>query len=320
MSEVIVKTDKLCADFKIKDKMVRAVNQVSLSLEQGKTLVILGESGSGKSTYMKALLRILPKTAAVAGKAEFLGRDLFGMSEKEFRDIRGNQMAMIYQDSLSALDPMYKVGYQVAETIHAHTQLSKAEARERVEELFVKVGIPSPKERMNAYPHEMSGGMRQRAVIAMALCCNPSLLLADEPTTALDVTIQKQILNLFLELQESDQMSIMMVTHDIGVAAQVADQIAIMYGGIILEYGATKAVLETPANPYTKALIAALPKSGNRERLTAIEGQPPTIVHMPPGCPFSNRCAYATDACRAAIPELQPIAEDHMTACHMNLN
>ena len=320
MSEVIVKTDKLCADFKIKDKMVRAVNQVSLSLEQGKTLVILGESGSGKSTYMKALLRILPKTAAVAGKAEFLGRDLFGMSEKEFRDIRGNQMAMIYQDSLSALDPMYKVGYQVAETIHAHTQLSKAEARERVEELFVKVGIPSPKERMNAYPHEMSGGMRQRAVIAMALCCNPSLLLADEPTTALDVTIQKQILNLFLELQESDQMSIMMVTHDIGVAAQVADQIAIRYGGIILEYGATKAVLETPANPYTKALIAALPKSGNRERLTAIEGQPPTIVHMPPGCPFSNRCAYATDACRAAIPELQPIDEDHMTACHMNLN
>ena len=320
MSEVIVKTDKLCADFKIKDKMVRAVNQVSLSLEQGKTLVILGESGSGKSTYMKALLRILPKTAAVAGKAEFLGRDLFGMSEKEFRDIRGNQMSMIYQVSLSALSPMYKVGYQVAETIHAHTQLSKAEARERVEELFVKVGIPSPKERMNAYPHEMSGGMRQRAVIAMALCCNPSLLLADEPTTALDVTIQKQILNLFLELQESDQMSIMMVTHDIGVAAQVADQIAIMYGGIILEYGATKAVLETPANPYTKALIAALPKSGNRERLTAIEGQPPTIVHMPPGCPFSNRCAYATDACRAAIPELQPIDEDHMTACHMNLN
>ena len=153
----------------------------------------------------------------------------------------------------------------------------------------------------------------------MALCCNPCLLLADEPTTALGVTIQKQILNLFLELQESDRMSIMMVTHDIGVAAQVADQIAIMYGGIILECGATRQVLETPANPYTKALIAALPKSGNRERLVAIEGQPPTIVHMPPGCPFSNRCAYATEACRQSVPELKPIDEHHMTACHMNL-
>lgn len=319
MSDIIVKTTGLCTDFKIKDRMVRAVNRVSLSLDRGKTLVILGESGSGKSTYMKALLRILPKTAAVEGQAEFLGNDLFRMSEKEFRDIRGNRMAMIYQDSLSALDPMYKVGYQIVETIRAHSSLTKAEARERVEELFVKVGIPSPRERMNAYPHEMSGGMRQRAVIAMALCCNPCLLLADEPTTALDVTIQKQILNLFLELQESDRMSIMMVTHDIGVAAQAADQIAIMYGGIILECGATRQVLETPANPYTKALIAALPKSGNRERLVAIEGQPPTIVHMPPGCPFSNRCAYATEACRQSVPELKPIDEHHMTACHMNL-
>ena len=276
MSDIIVKTTGLCADFKIKDRMVRAVNRVSLSLERGKTLVILGESGSGKSTYMKALLRILPKTAAVEGQAEFLGNDLFRMSEKEFRDIRGNRMAMIYQDSLSALDPMYKVGYQIVETIRAHSSLTKAEARERVEELFVKVGIPSPRERMNAYPHEMSGGMRQRAVIAMALCCNPCLLLADEPTTALDVTIQKQILNLFLELQESDRMSIMMVTHDIGVAAQVADQIAIMYGGIILECGATRQVLETPANPYTKALIAALPKSGNPERPVAI--RPPLSI------------------------------------------
>ena len=161
MSDIIVKTTGLCADFKIKDRMVRAVNRVSLSLERGKTLVILGESGSGKSTYMKALLRILPKTAAVEGQAEFLGNDLFRMSEKEFRDIRGNRMAMIYQDSLSALDPMYKVGYQIVETIRAHSSLTKAEARERVEELFVKVGIPSPRERMNAYPHEMSGGMRQ---------------------------------------------------------------------------------------------------------------------------------------------------------------
>ena len=179
------------------------------------------------------------------------------------------------------------------------------------------VGIPAS--RKHEFPHQFSGGMKQRVMIAMALACSPELLIADEPTTALDVTIQKQILNLFLELQESDRMSIMMVTHDIGVAAQVADQIAIMYGGIILECGATRQVLETPANPYTKALIAALPKSGNRERLVAIEGQPPTIVHMPPGCPFSNRCAYATEACRQSVPELKPIDEHHMTACHMNL-
>ena len=268
---------------------------------------------------MKALLRILPKTAAVEGQAEFLGNDLFRMSEKEFRDIRGNRMAMIYQDSLSALDPMYKVGYQIVETIRAHSSLTKAEARERVEELFVKVGIPSPRGADERLPtrderrHAPAGGHRYGAVLQ-------SLPAAGgRAHNGPGCHHPKQILNLFLELQESDRMSIMMVTHDIGVAAQVADQIAIMYGGIILECGATRQVLETPANPYTKALIAALPKSGNRERLVAIEGQPPTIVHMPPGCPFSNRCAYATEACRQSVPELKPIDEHHMTACHMNL-
>ena len=292
---------------------VKALDGVKLDVKEGEVHALCGENGAGKSTLMKIIAGAQGYTS---GHMYINDQEVVFHSTKE-ADNMG--MAMIYQDSLSALDPMYKVGYQIVETIRAHSSLTKAEARERVEELFVKVGIPSPRERMNAYPHEMSGGMRQRAVIAMALCCNPCLLLADEPTTALGVTIQKQILNLFLELQESDRMSIMMVTHDIGVAAQVADQIAIMYGGIILECGATRQVLETPANPYTKALIAALPKSGNRERLVAIEGQPPTIVHMPPGCPFSNRCAYATEACRQSVPELKPIDEHHMTACHMNL-
>ena len=257
MSDIIVKTTGLCADFKIKDRMVRAVNRVSLSLERGKTLVILGESGSGKSTYMKALLRILPKTAAVEGQAEFLGNDLFRMSEKEFRDIRGNRMAMIYQDSLSALDPMYKVGYQIVETIRAHSSLTKAEARERVEELFVKVGIPSPRERMNAYPHEMSGGMRQRAVIAMALCCNPCLLLADEPTTALDVTIQAQILELIARLRREYGLSYLFISHDLNVVYEICDRCLVMHRGRIVEQGPVEELYDHPKEDYTKALLAA---------------------------------------------------------------
>ena len=318
MSDTIVKTTDLSVAFKVKKDLVPAVRQVSLSLEKGRTLVILGESGSGKSTYMKALLRILPHDAAIDGAAEFMGEDLLLKNEKEMRELRGDRISMIYQDSLSALDPMYKVGDQVIETIRAHRKsVSRAEAREQAEQLFVKVGIPSPRERMRTYPHELSGGMRQRAVIAMSLCCSPYLLLADEPTTALDVTIQKQILNLFLELQEKDGMSIMMVTHDIGVAAQVADEIAIMYGGIIMEYGSTREVLEEPANPYTRALIAALPKSGDRGRLVAIDGQPPTIVSMPSGCPFADRCAYATQICKSSIPHLTPVTQTHQTACHL---
>ena len=267
MSDIIVKTTGLCADFKIKDRMVRAVNRVSLSLERGKTLVILGESGSGKSTYMKALLRILPKTAAVEGQAEFLGNDLFRMSEKEFRDIRGNRMAMIYQDSLSALDPMYKVGYQIVETIRAHSSLTKAEARERVEELFVKVGIPSPRERMNAYPHEMSGGMRQRAVIAMALCCNPCLLLADEPTTALDVTIQAQILDLLRNLKDKINSSIMLITHDLELALLTADRVIVLYGGRVVEETDAAAFQDERnlKHPYTKALFRSMPKNWKKD-------------------------------------------------------
>ena len=228
MSDIIVKTTGLCADFKIKDRMVRAVNRVSLSLERGKTLVILGESGSGKSTYMKALLRILPKTAAVEGQAEFLGNDLFRMSEKEFRDIRGNRMAMIYQDSLSALDPMYKVGYQIVETIRAHSSLTKAEARERVEELFVKVGIPSPRERMNAYPHEMSGGMRQRAALIRTLVLEPDILLLDEPFSALDYQTRLEVSDDIFRIIKEQEKTALLVTHDISEAIAMGEQVIVL--------------------------------------------------------------------------------------------
>ena len=320
MNTPLLQIKDLHTDIEIRSGVVRALSGVDLHVNPGETLGIVGESGSGKTMTALSLMGLLPQGGKVSSGSIILdGQDLTQLPLKEKRKLRGTKVGMIFQDPLTSLNPTMKIGLQVCEPLRVHEGLSKKEALERAVEILKRVGMPRPEVVINNYPHQLSGGMRQRVMIAMALVCKPRILIADEPTTALDVTIQKQILNLFLELQESDRMSIMMVTHDIGVAAQVADQIAIMYGGIILECGATRQVLETPANPYTKALIAALPKSGNRERLVAIEGQPPTIVHMPPGCPFSNRCTYATEACRQSVPELKPIDEHHMTACHMNL-
>ena len=297
-----------------------AVRGIDLTVQDGEIMGLVGESGSGKTvTAMMVSGLLRPEQADFRGRILLDGEDLLHAGGQRIRAIQGKDICVVFQEPMSAMDPTMRIGKQVEECLRVHTDLSAQERRQRALQALRDVELPDPEGVYRKYPHELSGGMLQRVMIAAAIVARPRLLLADEPTTALDVTIQKQILNLFLELQESDRMSIMMVTHDIGVAAQVADQIAIMYGGIILECGATRQVLETPANPYTKALIAALPKSGNRERLVAIEGQPPTIVHMPPGCPFSNRCAYATEACRQSVPELKPIDEHHMTACHMNL-
>lgn len=307
MSEKLLEIKNLHVMYKTDEDDVYALNGINLDLDKGETLGLVGETGAGKTTIALSILKLLPERTGFITQGEILfeGQDLVHMKEEKIRMLRGNDISMIFADPMSALNPLHTVGKQIAEVIELHNAgMNHADIEKKVDEMMELVGIPA--ERKIEYPHQFSGGMRQRIVIAMALSCTPRLLLADEPTTALDVTIQKQILNLFLELQESDRMSIMMVTHDIGVAAQVADQIAIMYGGIILECGATRQVLETPANPYTKALIAALPKSGNRERLVAIEGQPPTIVHMPPGCPFSNRCAYATEACGRAFQSSSP--------------
>lgn len=315
--ETLLRTKDLCAWFKIKKSRANALRNVSIELNRGETLVVLGESGSGKSTLMKAILKILPKNAGISGEALYNDKSLIEMSDKELRKIRGNRIAMIFQDSLSALDPMYRVGHQITETMTAHLKISKNEAKGKAVELLKKVGIPSPEERMKAFPHEMSGGMRQRAVIAMALSCNPDILLADEPTTALDVTIQKQILNLFKAIQKNSNMAIMLVTHDIGVAAQVADKIVVMYGGIIVESGTSHEVLETPVNPYTKALMDSIPQKGNKNKLVAIEGQPPMISNMPSGCPFSDRCTLAKEICRKELPVLQPVSGTHCSACHL---
>ncbi|GGH82525.1 oligopeptide/dipeptide ABC transporter ATP-binding protein [Pullulanibacillus pueri] len=316
MSEVLQIKD-LVTKFSTKKGMVPAVRGVNLSVERGKTLVIIGESGSGKSVTLRSILGLSPQGTEITGSIKFQGDELLVKNEKQIQKIRGNKIAMVFQNSLSAFDPLYRVGKQVEETIKAHRKISRKEAKSIVIDLFREVGIPSPEERRRVYPHEMSGGMRQRAVIAMALACNPDILLADEPTTALDVTIQAQILNLFKKIQKEHGMSIILVTHDIGVAIEMADQIAVMYAGKIVEYGEARQVLSEPSHPYTQALMASTPQKEMSGKIVTIPGQPPLITNMPEGCAFSDRCPYAESACTKASPELDLLTEQHRVACFM---
>ena len=316
MTELLT-IDHLVTEFSIQKKTVPAVRGVTLQVRKGKTLVILGESGSGKSVMLRSILNLKPPGARIAGSIRLGEEELLAKSPKEMEAIRGNRISMIFQDALSALDPLYRVGEQIVETIVAHRKIGKAEARREAAELLRKVGIPSPEERMRAFPHEMSGGMRQRAVIAMALACRPDLLLADEPTTALDVTIQAQILRLFKEIQAEYGMSIILVTHDIGVAAEMADDIAVMYAGKIVEYGRARQILSAPAHPYTVGLIKATPKRGQKGRLPVIPGQPPLITAMPDGCSFADRCPMARSSCREGAPAFTYYGEAHGAACYL---
>jgi oligopeptide/dipeptide ABC transporter ATP-binding protein len=316
MSEIILSIKELVTEFPIKNRLVPAVRGVSLDVKKGKTLVILGESGSGKSVMLRSILRVLPRGADTKGSVIFNGQELLCKNEKEMRDIRSNRIAMVFQDSLSALDPLYRVGQQVGETIAAHQKTAKPTIKNKVIQLFEKVGIPSPRERVHAYPHEMSGGMRQRAVIAMSLSCTPDLLLADEPTTALDVTIQAQILKLFKQIQVEYGMTVILVTHDIGVAAEMADEIAVMYAGKIVEYGEAKQILTAPAHPYTIGLISSTPQKGKKDRLKVIPGQPPSILNMPSGCAFADRCYKVASRCRTELPQHFEIEPFHTAACH----
>lgn len=316
MSNVLELID-LVTQFSTKKGMVPAVRGVNLSVKKGKTLVILGESGSGKSVTLRSILRITPPGAKILGSIRFNEEEILTKSNKEIQALRGNRIAMIFQDSLSAFDPLYKVGKQIEETIITHQKVTSKQAKEQVIDLFRKVGIPSPEERVKVYPHEMSGGMRQRAVISMALACKPEVLLADEPTTALDVTIQAQILKLFKQIQTEFGMSIVLVTHDIGVAAEMADDIAVMYAGKIVEYGDAKQILFTPAHPYTKGLIAATPKKGQKGELITIPGQPPLITNMPKGCAFADRCPDAISSCHSENPKLKEIKSNQYAACFL---
>ncbi|MGE5703875.1 MAG: ABC transporter ATP-binding protein [Clostridia bacterium] len=306
MNETILEVSNLKTSFFTRAGEVQSVRGVDFSIRKGEVVGIVGESGSGKSVMAKSILSLIPQTGKIVnGEIRFGGINLLAMSEKELREIRGNRIAMIFQDPMTSLNPVLTVGKQLIEVICRHRKVSKAEAKSRAIELLRMVGIPSPEERIDQYPHEFSGGMRQRAMIAMALSCEPELLIADEPTTALDVTIQAQILDLLRELSGKTNTAIMLITHDLGVVAQVCSRVIVMYGGMIMEEGPVERIFDQPQHPYTKGLLRSLPKrnGAEKERLKPIEGTPPNLLAPPAGCPFAPRCHEAIDKCHTALPQ-----------------
>ncbi len=302
----ILDVKNLSTSFYSHKEVTHVVRGVDLHVNEGDIFAVVGESGSGKSVLMKSIMGILPNSAEVkADTLFFAGKNLNEMSAEEHRRLRGDELAMIFQDPMTALNPVKKIGAHLTEVIRRHNKISKREAREQAIEALRKVGIPSPESRMEQYPHEFSGGMRQRVMIAMALACVPKLLIADEPTTALDVTIQAQILELLKELRDREGMSIVLITHDLGVVASVTNRIAVMYCGQIMENGLTDEIFYHPRHPYTRALLRAVPKpvTGQKERLEAIPGSAPSLKELPAGCPFQNRCQFSCEKCKSeAIP------------------
>jgi peptide/nickel transport system ATP-binding protein len=296
---------------------VQAVNGVSFDLMPGEVLCVIGESGSGKSVTMRALMRLLPaKRTRIGGSMRVGAHDILSLSDRALRDIRGSQISMIFQEPMTALDPVYTVGDQIAETVMRHEGCSKADGQARALELLRLVKVPSPERRLKAYPHELSGGLRQRAMIAVAISCRPTLLLADEPTTALDATVQIQVLVLLRKLQQELGMGVIFVTHDMGVAAQIADKVAVMYAGRIVEYGTAADVLLRPSHPYTLGMLASTVHGQARGRdIEAIPGNPPDLRRPIVGCSFAPRCKYATPSCLAATPEPVDIGNGQYAAC-----
>ena len=298
-------------------RSVEAISDLSLSLGRRETLGIVGESGSGKSVTSLATMRLLPKaTAHVKGQILFEGRDLLQLPEREMQQIRGNKIAMIFQETMTSLNPIHPVGKQIAESVLLHSKATKKEAMARALQLLELCGIPDPEQRMKEYPHQLSGGMRQRVMIAIALACDPELLIADEPTTALDVTIQAQILQLMKDLKKDRDMSIIMITHDLGIVYDFCDRVVVVYTGEVVESAPVKALFQEPLHPYTEGLIGALPRLGRpTERLEAIEGMVPDAGEMPQGCHFHPRCKYATDRCRREHPPLTTLPDGRQVRC-----
>ena len=297
---------------------MKAVDGVDCSIAPGRCLGIVGESGCGKSVTALAIMGLVdPPGRVVGGSVEFRGEDLRALDEDALLRLRGAELAMIFQEPMTSLNPVMTVGDQVAEVLVLHDGLAAREAMERAVELLRRVGIPTPERRARDYPHQLSGGMRQRVMIAMALACRPALLIADEPTTALDVTVQAQILELILELQESDGMAVLFISHDLGVISEIADEVAVMYAGSIVEQAPSEVLLAEPCHPYTRGLLATLPRlQGNEHRLPTIPGAVPDLGELPRGCAFQDRCPKAGTECREARPVLEAVASDHRVACH----
>ncbi|WP_267595955.1 ABC transporter ATP-binding protein [Carbonactinospora thermoautotrophica] len=315
----LLEVDNLHVEFRTPHGVAKAVNGVSYHVNAGETLAVLGESGSGKSVTAQAIMGILdtPPGFVTRGEVRFNGVNLLTLPEEQRRQIRGRRISMIFQDALSALNPVFSVGWQIGEMFRVHLGMSKADAKKKAIELMERVRIPAARERVNDYPHQFSGGMRQRVMIAMAIALDPDVLIADEPTTALDVTVQAQIMELLAELQRESNMALILITHDLGVVADVADRIAVMYAGRIVEQAPVHELYRAPAHPYTKGLLQSIPRVDFKGReLSAIKGLPPNLMHIPPGCAFHPRCPYAREKCRTEMPPLYEVAAGRGSACH----
>ncbi|MCM3125518.1 MULTISPECIES: ABC transporter ATP-binding protein [unclassified Mesobacillus] len=318
MTQPLLEVKNLKVSFAGKKKTTNIVAGLSFNVEKGKTLCIVGESGCGKSMTSLSVMGLLPKTGEIEGEILLKGDNLTEKSMKQMSKIRGNQISMIFQEPMTSLNPVQTVGKQIAETIILHQKVSKKEARQKAVEMLQLVGIPSPDKRIDAYPHELSGGMRQRVMIAIALSCNPELLIADEPTTALDVTIQAQILDLMKNLQKDLDMGIIMITHDLAVVSEMADTVLVMYAGKAVEYGSRTSIFNNPLHPYTQGLMKCIPDvdaEEDVEELFVIKGSVPSPDAMPAGCRFADRCPYVQDICRAQSPDLEQVDSHHTVSC-----
>ncbi|MFE2874680.1 ABC transporter ATP-binding protein [Streptomyces roseus] len=315
---MLLEVRDLHVEFRTRDGVAKAVNGVNYSVDEGETLAVLGESGSGKSVTAQAVMGILdvPPGRIAGGEILFKGRDLLTMKEEERRKVRGADMAMIFQDALSSLNPVLSVGAQLGEMYEVHRGMSRKDAKAKAVELMDRVKIPAARERVGDYPHQFSGGMRQRIMIAMALALEPSLIIADEPTTALDVTVQAQVMDLLAELQRELNMGLILITHDLGVVADVADKIAVMYAGRIVEAAPVHEIYAAPAHPYTRGLLDSIPRLDQKgQELYAIKGLPPNLLAIPPGCAFNPRCPMAQAVCRTDVPPLAQVGPDRASAC-----